>query len=383
MNVTSQNSSTGPVCLAPPPHRRAVNFLCAHSAQTLEWRLLNAAHRGMTRRMAAAGVPGVQLSIGVDDRPVRTLAWGLADAERREPMREDTRFRMASLAKPIAALVMLRLIARGTFDLDEPLTPLLADMVPTGLTGTVTARSLMSHSAGLGATNPPHLPVDSPMPSLAGVLRGGAGADYVPRCADKGAPASEYTGAGWMLLEHAITRRTGRGFADVADELLAHPLALRARSFHIGARTGPGIASEHDAQGRVLPITASPALAATGLVSNTRDMVAASTALIRAAQGLAPEFLPARLAREAVSPQPHGAPNTTFTLTHFLFARQPVTLTHGGVPAGVEVHGERVSGQGISAAFAANADEGLEPIKPWLGLLGAMALARGADARAR
>ncbi|NIF74949.1 beta-lactamase family protein [Burkholderia sp. Ap-962] len=40
-------------------------------------------------------------------------AQGLADREAGRPMREDTLFRLASVTKPIVALAVLRLVARG------------------------------------------------------------------------------------------------------------------------------------------------------------------------------------------------------------------------------------------------------------------------------
>ncbi|WP_043218881.1 serine hydrolase domain-containing protein, partial [Burkholderia gladioli] len=49
-------------------------------------------------------------------------AQGLADREAGRPMREDTLFRLASVTKPIVALAVLRLVARGELALDAPVT---------------------------------------------------------------------------------------------------------------------------------------------------------------------------------------------------------------------------------------------------------------------
>ncbi len=329
--------------------------------------------------MGSAGTPGVQISIAVDDRPVLTRCWGVADRERATRMDERTRFRVASLSKPVAALVMLRLIARGVFMLDESVT----DLVRSGVAGVcpdaVTVRGLMSHSAGLALTQPPHMDIGVALPSVADMLSGRCGQEFVPWF-DRHAPSpirALYTGAGSMLLNHAIEQRTGRGFAEVSDELVFTPLGMRASTFDPAARRSAGISAEHGADGKVLAVTHSPGVASTGLVTTTRDIALAGQELMLAAKGLRPDFLPTGLARDGLTPQPGGHADAEFTLTHFVFRREPFTLTHGGARPG---HWSTVSlfpRHGFTAAVATNSSHGVEAVKPWLGLLGAMATARG------
>ncbi|KVN10940.1 MULTISPECIES: serine hydrolase domain-containing protein [unclassified Burkholderia] len=80
-------------------------------------------------------------------------AAGLADREAGAPMREDTLFRFASVSKPIVSAAAMRAVAAGKLDLDASITrwlPEFAPRLPDGRPARITARHLLSHTAGLG-----------------------------------------------------------------------------------------------------------------------------------------------------------------------------------------------------------------------------------------
>lgn len=351
-------------------HQTVLNRVCGCTPLLTEARLINALHRCVSRRMTSAGVPGVQMSMSVGSRPTQTLAWGHANLATRRRMTETTRFRMASLAKPLSSLVFLRLVARGTFTLDEPLNPQLEDVVPHVCRSPLTARMLLSHRAQLPVIHPPHVPMNgTPGTTLTEALRGEHGTPAFSRDEPDG---TLYTGAGWMLLEHCVRRRTGTSFDDLAQELIARPLHLNSVSYADDARMGPELAEYHTPAGVPIPPSTSPATASTGLVSDTRDYVHATRVLLDAARGARVDFLPTALARDAITPQPAGG---GFTLTHFVYARDPFTLTHGGVRPGFRATMTVFPTQRIVACLATNSDCGFDAVKPWLGLLGSMARA--------
>lgn len=57
----------------------------------------------------------------------RTILGGKADLATAAPMRRDTQFRLASLAKPWAAVLTMRLIEQGRLSLDSPITEWLPE----------------------------------------------------------------------------------------------------------------------------------------------------------------------------------------------------------------------------------------------------------------
>ncbi|AWH52100.1 serine hydrolase [Stenotrophomonas sp. ESTM1D_MKCIP4_1] len=80
-------------------------------------------------------------------------ASGLADREAGTPMQRDQLFRLASVSKPLLTAVILRLVADGVLDLDEPVQRWLPDFRPALADGSVppiSLRQLLSHTSGLG-----------------------------------------------------------------------------------------------------------------------------------------------------------------------------------------------------------------------------------------
>jgi CubicO group peptidase (beta-lactamase class C family) len=98
-------------------------------------------------------------------RLVYSTAVGKRDCQRQLPMTLDTRFRMASMTKPVTSVAVLMLYEEGRFHLDDPVSRFLPEFagarVYTGVDADgafitepvkrpVTIRHLLTHTAGLG-----------------------------------------------------------------------------------------------------------------------------------------------------------------------------------------------------------------------------------------
>ncbi|MFW5405991.1 serine hydrolase domain-containing protein [Pectobacterium carotovorum] len=84
---------------------------------------------------------------------IHQQAAGWADRESARPMALDAIFRLASVSKPIVSVAALALVAQGRLDLDEDVTrrmPTFQLRLADGSPARVTARQLLSHTAGLG-----------------------------------------------------------------------------------------------------------------------------------------------------------------------------------------------------------------------------------------
>nr|WP_306133576.1 serine hydrolase domain-containing protein [Pectobacterium carotovorum] len=80
-------------------------------------------------------------------------AAGWSDRESARPMALDAIFRLASVSKPIVSVTALVLVAQGRLNLDEDITrwmPTFQLRLADGRPANVTARQLLSHTAGLG-----------------------------------------------------------------------------------------------------------------------------------------------------------------------------------------------------------------------------------------
>lgn len=92
------------------------------------------ASRGRTDSVAAATlatrvdslrqalrIPGLALVVLRDTTVVLARGFGFADVDRRVPVTPATPFNIASVAKPISAVLALLLVERGLLDLDRPM----------------------------------------------------------------------------------------------------------------------------------------------------------------------------------------------------------------------------------------------------------------------
>lgn len=69
----------------------------------------------------ALAIPGLAVAIVRDTTVLVARGFNLADREQAVPVTPDTPFNIASVTKPISAIVALRLVERGILDLDRPM----------------------------------------------------------------------------------------------------------------------------------------------------------------------------------------------------------------------------------------------------------------------
>nr|WP_246432273.1 serine hydrolase domain-containing protein [Xanthomonas theicola] len=96
---------------------------------------------------------GAVVLVARDGALIHQQAAGFADRESARPMTVETVFRLASVSKPIVSTAALVLVAQGLLDLDAGIERWLPGFRPRladGREARITARQLLSHTAGLG-----------------------------------------------------------------------------------------------------------------------------------------------------------------------------------------------------------------------------------------
>ncbi|MFJ4289952.1 serine hydrolase domain-containing protein [Cupriavidus sp. NPDC089707] len=96
---------------------------------------------------------GAVVLVSCDGVLVHQKAAGLTDRENGRPMALDAVFRLASVSKPIVSVAALVLVAQGRLDLDQGIDHWLPEFRPSLVDdrpARITARQLLSHTAGLG-----------------------------------------------------------------------------------------------------------------------------------------------------------------------------------------------------------------------------------------
>lgn len=74
------------------------------------------------RHIQAGDISGAVTLVARNGRVVHLQAHGLADLEKKTPMRKDSMFRIASMSKPVAAVAILILMEEGKLRLADPLS---------------------------------------------------------------------------------------------------------------------------------------------------------------------------------------------------------------------------------------------------------------------
>jgi CubicO group peptidase (beta-lactamase class C family) len=162
----------------------------------------------------------------------------------------DTVFYVASVAKPVAALVGLRLVAAGNLDLDAPVNRYLgaAGLVTPG-GAQVRVRQLLTHTSGLTLLRARR---DAFRPSLTiGGRRERAVEDLYPartRTAADPDTLWSYGSHGYGVLQRIVEQVCCDGFAAVAEREVFAPLGLRHAAF--SAFPPPGWARAHGCRTR-------------------------------------------------------------------------------------------------------------------------------------
>jgi CubicO group peptidase (beta-lactamase class C family) len=168
------------------------------------------------------------------DRSGRTelcTAYGLADRAHEVPNTVDTLFATASGAKTLTALVVMRLVERGTLELGTTARSLLGDELPL-VADDVTVEHLLAHRSGIGD----YLDEDAVGDVSDHVLRVPvhelATTEQYLRVLDGHetvSPADErfaYNNGGYVLLALLAERAAGADYHDLVRTLVCEPVGM-------------------------------------------------------------------------------------------------------------------------------------------------------------
>jgi serine beta-lactamase-like protein LACTB, mitochondrial len=93
------------------------------------------------------GIPGLTLAVAVDGKIVYSEGFGYADLEQRVPVWPTTKFRIASISKPLTAVGLMELVQAGKVDLDAPVQKYVPTFPDKG--AVITVRMIAGHLGGI------------------------------------------------------------------------------------------------------------------------------------------------------------------------------------------------------------------------------------------
>lgn len=175
----------------------------------------------LTAKMAELRIPGAALAVWKDGKVVLREGFGTTTIDGSRKVDGDTVFEAASLTKPVFAAAVLKLAEAGKLNLDTPLVNYLGGPYrhqqqpwnPLGKTDTVddprlaklTARMVLSHRTGL-----PNIAFNGPLTFVR----------------EPNGPWG-YSGEGYLFLQRAVEKLTGKSAAQLIQESVLDPLGMR------------------------------------------------------------------------------------------------------------------------------------------------------------
>jgi len=259
----------------------------------------------LAERMEYYNVPGVSIAVINDFALEWARAYGVLKAGSDRPVTTGSYFQAASTSKLVAAAIVLHHVEKGILNLDEDVNNYLKswNLPENDFTQQqkVTLRLLLTHQAGLPATNFPQQE-NAGDPDLVQVLKGELPAlnkpaivEYIP------GTKWQYSNLGFVVIQQILEDVTGKPFSQIAQEIVFEPLGMKSSTFlyPLKQELQAKEAMPHDADGiagePALPPTA---LAQGGLMTTPSDLAIFAIELMRAYKGLSNRFLSKEIARQ-------------------------------------------------------------------------------------
>ncbi|MBX3131998.1 MAG: beta-lactamase family protein [Gemmatimonadaceae bacterium] len=250
--------------------------------------------------------PGAQVAVAHRGRVIFSKGYGVADAETARPVTPQTLFRVGSVTKMITGAMAAEMSARGTLDLNAPISRYVTQLDGREV-GTVTTRQLLSHTAGW---------IDNAVPY--GRMGEGALGEVMDEVSDTlfltdpGRIVS-YSNPGFSMAGYVIERAGQQRYGSLAESMILRPMGMPYATFrplHAMTRdfSQGHVGPPDQAAGLVRPFTENTAQWAAGfLMASAQDMARFAIAVM--AEGmldgtrvLSPEAV--RLLTTGVAPIP-------------------------------------------------------------------------------
>ena len=318
----------------------------------------------LQERMTLYRVPAVSIAIIEGGRVALTRAVGVKEAGRPDSVTPTTLFQAASISKPVTATAMLRLVERGTLQLDTDVNRYLTSWKvpesPFTVTEKVTLRRIASHRAGLTVHGFPGYARTEPVPTVVQVLNGEKPANTAAVRVDTLPGAiGRYSGGGTTVMQQLLVDVTDTPFPALMQRLVLTPAGMTHSTFEqpLPAARAAEAAQAHDRRGAVIAggWHVYPEMAPAGLWTTPSDLASWAVAIHEARAGRSTALLSQATATQMLTPQQGGGfgigPQVGGAGRAFHFG-------HGGANAGFHADLTMYPELGVGAAIMTNGDGG-------------------------
>ncbi|HEY0156870.1 MAG TPA: serine hydrolase domain-containing protein [Thermoanaerobaculia bacterium] len=222
--------------------------------------------RLVPRLMRDGGVPGLSMVLIRDGEVAWERAFGVANADTGARLTAEAIFESASLAKPVFAYAVLKLVDAGVLSLDVPLSDYLDEPVSDPRMRKITARMVLTHTTGYQ---------NEVMPGKTLQVHFEPGARF------------SYSGAGFLRLQRVVEHLTRKPFPTLMHELVFAPLGMHDSGYTWVPAYERRKVFGHDRSGEVMA-RRKPAVATMGTLHTTPRDYARFTLAVMNGTGLKP-----------------------------------------------------------------------------------------------
>jgi CubicO group peptidase (beta-lactamase class C family) len=324
--------------------------------------------RDLIERMRAYHVPGLSIAVIGDHRVLWSRAYGVADVETGQPMRETTLLQAGSISKPLTALAALEAVEQGLLGLDTPINDHLQGWKipdsPFTEKATVSLRRLLSHTGGTTVHGFRGYRAEDPLPSLVQILDGKPPANTPPVRVDrKPGERYRYSGGGLTIVQLALVERFQRPFPALLHDLVLAPLGMERSSFEqpLPPALLADAAAGHDKEGKLIPGKRMiyPEMAAAGLWTTPADLGRFFAEIELGVEGKSKQ-IPKKIADLMTTPVTGAGGQEAAGLGLFLHSEgHTVYFGHTGINAGFHSMATMGLGEGYGAVMMANGELGM------------------------
>jgi CubicO group peptidase (beta-lactamase class C family) len=220
-------------------------------------------------------VPGASIAVLKNGELAWAKGYGMADPAQQLPVTPETVFNAASIAKPVTAWGIMKLVEDGLLDLDAPIEGYLTrwHLPPSEFDhDQTTIRRILSHTAGLSTDGDTGVEPGEYVPTLEEALDGAVLGMRALHVAYPPGEDYHYSSIGYTLLEVAVEEVTGEPFAVYMQREILDPLGMVNSAYDWTPELRAKAAVGHDWYNRPLPFYQYSTSAQGGLRTTASDL---------------------------------------------------------------------------------------------------------------
>lgn len=296
-------------------------------------------HFNIQDRMDHYKVPGLSIAVVEDGKILWAKGYGYFSYDTSIRVDETTMFQAASISKPVAALMALKLVEDGKLALDEDVNNYLKDWkIETNkftIEKPVSLRGLLTHTAGLIAHGFRGYAKGEAVPDIIQILNGESPANSEPIKPDTiPGSFSRYSGGGYTVMQKMLEDVTGESFPDLMKEKILHKMGMENSTYQQPLPESYSKKASFGNRGDKTRIKGNwhiyPEMAAAGLWTTPTDLAKYMIEVQESYRGISNKILSREMTVQMLTDQPGGqglGPGVNG-------AGDSLTFSHGGANEG-------------------------------------------------